>query len=68
MRGAPGNGRPYRDCQCLTDAYVRRLLETGMPANVFYANDRDTMTELMARKIPGIMTDVPDLLLELVKT
>lgn len=51
--------------QCLTEAYVQRLLETGMPANVFFANDRDTMLELIARKIPGILTDVPDVLLEL---
>lgn len=54
--------------QCLTESYVHRLLETGMPANVFYANDRDIMAELMARKIPGIMTDVPDVLLDLIGT
>lgn len=54
--------------QCLTEPYVRRLLETGLPANVFFANDRDAMAELIAMKIPGIMTDVPDVLLELIGT
>jgi hypothetical protein len=52
--------------QCLTEPFVLRLQETGIPANVFYANDRDIMAELMARKIPGIMTDIPDVLLDLI--
>lgn len=50
--------------QCLTDEYVRRLLESGVPANVFFANDPETMSGLIAKRIPGIMTDVPDVLID----
>ncbi len=48
--------------QCLTDDYVRRLITSGIPANVFFANDAQTMSWLMERRVPGIMTDVPDVL------
>lgn len=52
--------------QCLTDAYVRRLIESGIPANVFYANDPETMSDLIDKRIPGIMTDVPDVLMKVI--
>ena len=52
--------------QCLTDEYVRRLIESGIPANVFYANDRETMSWLIEQNISGIMTDVPDVLVDLI--
>ncbi len=52
--------------QCLTDAYIRRLAASGLPANVFFANDCGKMAWLMERKIAGIMTDFPDVLLNLI--
>jgi glycerophosphoryl diester phosphodiesterase len=55
--------QPTRDC--LTNAYVRRLLESGLPANVFYANEPGDMKVLIERGLPGIMTDRPDVLLSI---
>lgn len=52
--------------RCLTDEYISRLEESGIPANVFFANDHKTMSWLMDRNIPGIMTDVPDVLMDLI--
>ena len=50
---------------CLTDLYVRRLLESKIPANVFFANDPNNMSTMIEQGVPGIMTDVPDVLLDL---
>ena len=52
--------------KCLTDLFVRRLLESGIPANVFFANDPESMLTMIEQGVPGIMTDVPDVLLDLV--
>ena len=49
---------------CLSDAYVRRVGEARIPANVFYANGRQDMRTLLDKGVLGIMTDVPDLLIE----
>ncbi len=54
--------------RCLNDSYIEALIKSGMPANVFYANDRETMTTFIRKGIPGIMTDYPDLLLSLVES
>ena len=51
--------------QCLTDKYIRRLAESGIPANVFFANDQQTMAWLIEQNLSGIMTDVPDVLVDL---
>jgi len=47
----------------LSDAYIHRVIETGIPANVFYANDPNDMRMLIDTGLPGIMTDVPDILI-----
>ena len=52
--------------ECLTTDYVRRLLESRIPANVFYANDPDDMLVMIEQGLPGIMTDVPDILINLI--
>ena len=57
--------QPKRNC--LSDLYVRRLIESGVPANVFFANDRDSMSAMIEQGIPGIMTDVPDVLMDLTR-
>lgn len=54
--------QPTRNC--LSSAYVRRVTETRIPANVFYANDPADMRILIDKGVPGIMTDVPDILIE----
>ncbi len=56
--------QPTRNC--LTERYVRDLMESGIPANVFFANDTGTMSSLLQQGIPGIMTDVPDVLIDLI--
>ncbi|MBT3381195.1 MAG: hypothetical protein HN742_22185 [Lentisphaerae bacterium] len=48
---------------CLSDSYIRRIKETRTPANVFYANSPEDMKLLIDRGVPGIMTDVPDVLM-----
>ena len=48
---------------CLTPDYVRRLLASGLPANVFYANEPADMQTLIKQGLPGIMTDAPDRLI-----
>ena len=48
---------------CLTPDYVRRLLASGLPANVCYANEPDDMQALIKQGLPGIMTDAPDRLI-----
>lgn len=57
--------QPTRNC--LSESYIRRLLASGVPANVFYANDTDTMLSMIKQGIPGIMTDRPDALISLRK-
>lgn len=49
---------------CLSDIYVQRLIESRIPANVFFANDRDSMLAMIKQGVPGIMTDVPDMLID----
>jgi len=49
---------------CVSNSYVRRIRETRTPANVFYANAPEDMKQLIDRGVPGIMTDVPDILIE----
>ena len=51
---------------CLSDAYVRRVIEAGIPANVFYANDPKDMKMLIDKGLPGIMTDVPNILIAII--
>ena len=53
--------QPTRDC--LTDRYVQRLIESGLPANIFYANDPASISTLIGQRVPGIMSDRPDVLL-----
>ncbi len=53
---------------CLTDSYLKRLIESGMPANVFFANDPDSMLSMIEKGIPGIITDFPDVLINLIAT
>lgn len=48
---------------CLSDAYIHRVIETGLPANVFYANTPNEMRMLIDKGLPGIMTDVPNILI-----
>jgi glycerophosphoryl diester phosphodiesterase len=52
---------------CLTPGYVRRLLASGLPANVFYANDPEDMNGLIEQGLPGIMTDAPDRLIDRIR-
>ncbi len=52
---------------CLTALYIRRLVESKIPANVFFANDPDSMVTMIKQGVPGIMTDVPNVLLDLIK-
>ena len=52
---------------CLSDLYVRRLIESGIPANVFFANDRGGMSTMIEQGVPGILTDVPDALMDLTR-
>lgn len=56
--------QPTRDC--LTESYVRRLIDSEIPANVFFANDPCSMSGMIGQGVPGIMTDFPDILIDLI--
>lgn len=51
---------------CLTDVYVQRLIESKIPANIFYANDPVTMSNMIEQRLPGIMSDAPNVLIDLI--
>lgn len=53
---------------CLRDLYIRRLVDSKILANVFFSNDSDSMSAMIEKGVPGIMTDMPNVLIDLVKT
>lgn len=46
--------------QCLSDAYLERLHSEGLPYNVFYANDDESIIRFLNWGVRGIMSDYPD--------
>jgi glycerophosphoryl diester phosphodiesterase len=49
------------------EGYLPRLLEWGAPFSVFYANDVAAMANLLDQGVRGILTDRPDMLIEVAR-
>jgi len=52
------------DCDLMSPQFVASLHEAGLVGNVFYANTADDMKSFILMGIDGILTDEPELLLQ----
>ncbi len=50
----------------MTEAFVRAAHARGLAVEVWTINDKETMQKLISWGVDGIMTDRPDILMELV--